>query len=114
MCRGLSALATLVAAAWLAPVVAGQTAKWTAPRTTDGQPDLQGYWTNATFIPLERSAEYAGRDILTEEEAIAYQKKQELRENSQAKDDIHYDNVLWQSEHYPKGTVDRRTSLIYE
>src|ERR1700760_3204234 len=24
------------------------------PRTPDGQPDLQGYWTNATLTPLER------------------------------------------------------------
>src|SRR5277367_5377501 len=27
---------------------------WTLPRTPDGQPDFQGYWTNATYIPLER------------------------------------------------------------
>ncbi len=25
-----------------------------APRTPDGQPDLQGFWTNATLTPLER------------------------------------------------------------
>ena len=27
---------------------------YTLPRTPDGQPDLQGFWTNATYIPLER------------------------------------------------------------
>ena len=27
-----------------------------APRTVDGQPDLQGYWTNATLVPLQRPA----------------------------------------------------------
>ena len=27
---------------------------WTLPRTPDGQPDLQGYWTNATYTPMER------------------------------------------------------------
>src|SRR5262245_26452866 len=31
---------------------------WTPTRTPDGQPDLQGYWTNATFTPLERPAEF--------------------------------------------------------
>ena len=25
-----------------------------APRTPDGQPDLQGFWTNTTYTPLER------------------------------------------------------------
>jgi len=35
--------------------LAGQAPKkWTAPRTPDGQPDLQGYWTNSTYVPLER------------------------------------------------------------
>ncbi|HXP86440.1 MAG TPA: hypothetical protein VN841_17055 [Bryobacteraceae bacterium] len=34
----------------------GQAAKWTAPRTADGHPDLQGIWTNATLTPLERPA----------------------------------------------------------
>ena len=27
---------------------------YTLPRTPDGQPDLQGFWTNATYTPLER------------------------------------------------------------
>ena len=26
-------------------------ASYTAPRTSDGQPDLQGFWTNATLTP---------------------------------------------------------------
>ena len=84
------------------------------PRTPDGRPDLQGYWTNATFIPLERPAEFAGKAEMTEAEAIAYQKKRELQENSQSKEDIHYDNVLWQTESYSKGMPDRRTSLIFD
>jgi hypothetical protein len=88
---------------------------WTAPRTPDGQPDLQGYWTNATFTPLERPAELAGKEFFaTEAEALAYEKQQVLRENSQSKDDIHYDNVIWQSESYTKGVSRRRTSLIFD
>ena len=27
--------------------------KWTA-KTADGQPDLQGFWTNSTYTPLQR------------------------------------------------------------
>ena len=34
---------------------------WTPPRTPDNQPDLQGYWTNATLTPLERPAQFAGK-----------------------------------------------------
>src|SRR4029450_11355245 len=90
------------------------TKAWSQPRTPDGQPDLQGYWTNATFTPLERPAELAGKEFLTEAEAALYQQQQELRENSQSKDDIHYDNVIWQSESYAKGVSHRRSSLIFE
>ena len=32
---------------------------WTQPRTPDGQPDLQGIWSNATTTPLERPSALA-------------------------------------------------------
>ena len=48
---------------------------WTAPRTPDGQPDLQGFWNNSTLTPLERPKELAGKQVLTEEEAAAYQNR---------------------------------------
>ena len=73
-----------------------------------------GYWTNATVTPLERPAELAGKEFLTEAEAVTYEEKKRLEENSQAKDDIHYDNVIWQSESYEKGVSRRRTSLIFD
>src|SRR3977135_2753208 len=72
----------LLAAVMLAPAtVAGQAntrvaAKtWTAPRTADGQPDLQGLWTNATITPFERPKDLAGKEFFTEQEAAEYEKK---------------------------------------
>lgn len=54
----------------LALPAAAQSAKtWTAPRTADGQPDLQGVWSNPTITPFERPAEFAGKATLTEKEA---------------------------------------------
>src|SRR5579862_2976413 len=56
--------------------VAGQAAKtWTPARTPDGQPDLQGFWTNSTLTPLERPTELAGKQVLSEAEAAEYQKR---------------------------------------
>src|SRR5712671_3628977 len=39
-----------------------------APRTAEGQPDLQGTWANNNATPLERPVEFAGRPTLTEAE----------------------------------------------
>jgi hypothetical protein len=32
----------------------GAAKTYSPPRTPDGQPDLQGFWTNAGYAPLER------------------------------------------------------------
>ena len=46
-----------------------------APRTPDGQPDLQGIWTNSTLTPLERPEEFRSKPVLTEPEAAAYERR---------------------------------------
>src|SRR6266436_8383667 len=48
---------------------------WTPSRTADGQPDLQGTWTNATLTPFQRPPELAGKATITEQEAAALEKK---------------------------------------
>jgi hypothetical protein len=125
--RGFAAPAALVIVTGvlsLAPTVAGrggnappQAAKvakaWTLPRTPEGQPDLQGYWTNDTFTPLERPPELAGKELFTEEEATAYLKKRLDQYLAQPKDNIHYDDAIWQGENYAK-EPNRRTSLIVD
>lgn len=41
---------------------------WVMPRTPDGHPDLQGYWTSLSFTPMERPAKYGNREFLTDQE----------------------------------------------
>jgi hypothetical protein len=62
----------------IAPL-AGQTKN--IPRASDGHPDLQGVWTNATLTPLERPADLAGKATLTDAEAKTYEKK-DLQSNT--------------------------------
>jgi len=35
----------------------------TATRTPDGQPDIQGIWSNSTLTPLERPKDLAGKEF---------------------------------------------------
>ncbi len=43
-------------------------AAYKAPRNAFGQPDLAGYWSNATLTPMMRSASVGGRAVHTPEE----------------------------------------------
>jgi hypothetical protein len=119
--RALAALVTLALLTLSLSSLAGQglpsrargAAGSTAPRTLDGHPDLQGYWTNDTVIPLERPADLADKETLTAEEAAAYAKRRLDQFLAQPKDDIHYDDAIWQGENYDKQVI-LRTSLIVE
>ena len=135
----------VIVAACLTPVFAsGQThtqsnpdntRAWTPPRTPDGHPNLQGYWTTQTFTPLERPEHLAGKEFFTEEEAAALQQQltavgvdpsardalniedpeargKRLYQANRDATYIHYDNELWLRTRVPKGLSSRRTSLI--
>jgi hypothetical protein len=54
---------------------AGTGKTWTLPRTIDGQPDLQGVWSNNNATPLQRPKELEGRTTLTDAEVAALRKK---------------------------------------
>jgi hypothetical protein len=46
-------------------------ADYRAPRTSFGQPDLQGVWTNSTLTPVERPTSLGEKLVLSEQEARA-------------------------------------------
>jgi len=54
-------------------------ATWTPPHTPDGQPDLQGVWTNNTLTPLQRPKELAAKEFYSEAELVEAQKRQRER-----------------------------------
>jgi len=89
-------------------------APFSPPRTTDGHPDMQGYWTNGTYTPLERPAELGTKEFFTREEALAYAKRRDDQLRAQPRDNIHYDDAIWQGEREVKGLTSLRTSLIYD
>ena len=82
-------------------------------RESERHPDLTGYWTNDSFTPLERSSELGNKEFFTPEEAASYFKQRLDRLNGQAKDDIHYDDALWQAETYAK-QPNLRTSMVFD
>ena len=97
----------------------GTTAKpYTAPRTLDGQPDLQGFWTNTTYTPLERPKNVT-KEFYTREEALKLIKEAADVESDQTEPgtipDVHYDFTQFGLDRSQGGmALNLRTSLIVD
>jgi hypothetical protein len=118
---------------WLAAVVAGaalvglpasdadaQQAKpaaagtYRAPRTPDGRPDLQGYWTNLTYTPFERPKELAAKALYTEQEAIEVFNKA-VRDTITTDQLVHYVQTDFAATPVQSGAKpNRHTSVVIE
>jgi hypothetical protein len=80
--RCLVATLSVLAITMLVPAsTAGQSRTWTPPRTPDGKPDIQGTFTFSTITPLQRPEALAGKDVLTAEEAAAFEASENKRLN---------------------------------
>src|SRR5262245_11172090 len=68
--------------------------RYVAPRTANGQPDLQGFWSNTTYTPLQRP-DNVTKPLYTREEAEQAARKAAVEEGEQTLPgtipDVHYD-----------------------
>jgi hypothetical protein len=97
----------------------GSSAKaYKAPRTPDGQPDLQGFWSNTTYTPLERPKNIS-KEFYTREEAVEIAKRAAADEGEQTEPgtipDVHYDFTQFGLDRSQGAmALNLRTSLIVD
>jgi len=95
-------------------------AGYAVPRTPWGDPDLQGIWNDATSTPLQRPNKYAGKDVLTDEEAAGFEQElrhdldRDRRDGGNAIDVNRAYNEHWMDAKRLQATADKRTSLIID
>ena len=94
------------------------TKTYTLPRTPDGDPNLEGFWTSTTFTPLERPKEIT-KEFYTREEAVEVVKRLAALEAEQTTPgtiaDVHYDFTQFglDKSQSPRA-LNLRTSLIVD
>src|SRR5260370_19762643 len=88
---------------------------WTPKRTPDGQPDLQGFWSNSSITPMERPAALAGKEFYTEQEQAENEKRAQIPQSVAVRGGTvaHYDFVQYGLDlTQAKRAATTRTSLV--
>jgi hypothetical protein len=88
------------------------------PRGPDGHPDLQGFWNNTTYTPLERP-KGVDKEFFTREEVVELMKRAASDEAEQTTpgtvEDVHYDFTQFGlDENQSPLALNLRTSLIVD
>ena len=107
-CMGVASLGAQAPSSGAKPQSPG--GKWSAPRTLDGQPDLQGTWANNSVTPLERPEAFKGRATMTDAEFIAEVNQKKL--TLEPEDGEFLERLINRIYATPKAIVDRVASLI--
>lgn len=86
------------------------------PRTADGHPDLEGFWSNATLTPLERPVEFGAKEFFTEAEAAEFERTalDRLLDLLGPEDKLLAADVNYTYMDHQKVGDNRRTSLIVD
>jgi hypothetical protein len=93
---------------------------FTPPKTSWGDPDLQGIWNFATSTPLERPASVGEKAVLSEQEAeefeeqLAFNLTRDRRDGGNAADVARAYNEHWMDARRLQILGDKRTSLIID
>ena len=114
--RALGSLILVLAISGAPLTVLAQNKPWTPPRTPEGQPDLQGVWSNASIVALERPTELEGKQFFTPGEKAAYEAKvfaRSSRDKPPAAGGVGtYNDFWWDAD--SKRAPNFRTSLIVD
>ena len=123
------AVAAIVLSLGAVPALAQSNGGDMPPRTPDGHPDISGTFTFRTLTPMQRPAQFEGRETLDPEEAALFEASERTRQNrdlfdpetgapnagyqSRADGGVLSYNEFW----YERGielTSDKRTALIVD
>ena len=99
---------------------AGGEGGWVPPKTSWGDPDLQGIYNYGTSTPLQRPQSVADKSVMSDEEAaqlqdqIASRLDRDRRDGGNQADVSRSYNEIWMDPARMKLTADKRTSLIVD